>query len=775
MARRDSEYCCNGCEYVYQLIHQAGLEHYYELRDQRINPIPATALQPRDYDWLDKRAAGCQPNPAGISGMILDLEGISCVGCVWLIEKIFREQPGGVRIEINTQYGQVRIQWRQGIFNVVDFAREVQQFGYLLGPPGERPQAESRRLVGKIGLSGAFALNAMLFTLPRYLGMEADFSLAPVFELLSLLFATLALLAGGSYFIRRGVQGVLHGVIHIDFPIAIGITVAWTGSLLGWIIGDTRFLYFDFVAIFIFLMLVGRWVQERALERNRHQLLSRNKAPQEVHIVSDDLQTESNEPLDSLAEGMRYRILPGEVVPVLSELETNMAAVSLEWINGESAMRSFGNGQYVPSGAQNIGIEPILLKARQSWKESLLAKLLDAHPEEQRNSFLERVLKIYLLAVLATAAVGGLLWTLVIGQPLTGVQVALSVLIVSCPCALGVAYPLAQEWALLHLRKFGVFVRSPDVFAKLASVRRIIFDKTGTLTMEAPVLANPEALRQLDAEGLRVLREMVQSSLHPVSRALREALLSRPPDPVPLPEDLHMEEDIGMGLLAESAATGRWWSLGRPGWRAAGKTGPADHQCEFRYKGKLLAGFHFSEALREDAGESIARLQQDYKVAILSGDTIEKVKSMADRLGLPEAAALGEKTPEEKAAYVAASGGGGTLYIGDGANDSLAFSKASVRGTPATPHGLLQDKADFFFTGRGLSGLLELLDVRKLRQRAVRYTFCFAVTYNLVVVAIALMGRMHPLLAAILMPLSSLCSISIVALVYRRRENRLQA
>ena len=463
-------------------------------------------------------------------------------------------------------------------------------------------------------------------------------------------------------------------------------------------------------------MLVGRWVQERALERNRHQLLSRNKAPQEVHIVSEDLQTESNEPLEALEEDVRYRILPGEVVPVLSELESYKAAVSLEWINGESAMRSFSSGQYVPSGAQNIGIEPILLKARQPWRNSLLAKLLDAHPEEQRNTYLERILKTYLLAVLATAGIGAAVWAGPLGQPLTAVQVALSILIVSCPCALGVAYPLAQEWAILYLRKYGVFIRSQDVFGRLGLVRRIIFDKTGTLTMEAPVLANPSVLEQLDPQDLLVLRKMVQSSLHPVSRALREALLTQRFESADRSQDLHIVEEIGMGLLATSSQLDQRWSLGRPGWQAAGDISFDGSQCEFRYKGKLLAGFHFTEALREDARESIDRLQQGYTVAILSGDTVDKVRSMAGRLGLPATAALGEKSPEEKAAFVEESGGRGTLYIGDGANDSLAFSKASVRGTPATPHGLLQDKADFFFTGRSLSGLLELLEVRVLRQ-----------------------------------------------------------
>ncbi len=775
-ARKDSEYCCNGCEYVYQLIHQAGLDHYYDLRDQRINPVQASSLQPRDYDWLEKRAASCEANASGISEMVLDLEGISCVGCVWLIEKIFRDHPGAVRIEINTQYGQVRIQWRQGIFNVVDFANEVQQFGYVFGPPGERPQEESRRLVGKIGLSGAFALNAMLFTLPRYLGMDPEFSLAPVFELLSLLFATLALLAGGSYFIKRGVQGILHGVIHIDFPIAIGIIVAWTGSLLGWIIKDTRFLYFDFVAIFIFLMLVGRWVQERALERNRHQLLSRNKAPREVHLVADDLQTESNEPLDALLPNQRFRILPGEVVPVLAELETNKAAVSLEWINGESAMRTYTNGQYVPSGAQNIGIEPILLKARQSWKDALLSRLLDAHPEEQRNPFLEKILKIYLLVVLGVAIAGGLTWTFVLNQPLAAMQVVLSVLIVSCPCALGVAYPLAQEWAILHLRKFGIFVRSPILFGQVGKIQQVIFDKTGTLTLEAPELTNPEELSDLDGVSFNVLREMVKSSLHPVSRAMREAVISYPDNEQGLPDDLQIHEEIGMGLVAESPTEDTRWSLGRPRWMAKDKESEkGKFHCEFRKEGNLLAGFFLKEALREDAIASVKSLREQFPVTILSGDDSGKVATMARNLGLPEQAAIGEQSPEEKAAFVEGLGAVKTLYIGDGANDSLAFSKATVRGTPATPHGLLQDKADFYFTGRSLSGLLKLFSIQKLRQRAIRSAFGFAVAYNLIVVALALAGNMHPLLAAILMPLSSLSTISIVAIIYRSGEKRVQA
>lgn len=778
-ARKDSTFCCNGCEYVHRLIKDSGLDRYYDLREKRIAPVQTAALHPRDFSWLEARAAEAERRSPKSAELILDLEGISCVGCVWLIEKLFRDQPGAIRIEINTQYGQIRLQWRPGLFPLVDFAREIQQFGYVLGPPGERPQEESRRLLGKLGLCGAFALNAMLFTLPRYLGMDPGFSLAPLFELLSLLFATLSLLAGGSYFIKRGIRGILQGVLHIDFPIAIGIMVAWAGSFMGWIIEDTRFLYFDFVAIFIFLMLVGRWVQERALENNRHRLLSRNKAPREVHFVSEDLQSERVEPLDHIEPAQRMRILPGEVVPVLSELESHQAALSLEWINGESAMRSMRQGQWVPSGAQNIGLEPILLKARQTWSDSLLAKLLESRPAEDRPVRLERILRAYLIVVLAIAAAGGLLWAGPLGQPLTALQVVLSVLIVSCPCALGVAYPLAQEWAVLQLRPGGVFVRTGDLFAKLRAIRQVVFDKTGTLTLEAPELANPEALRSLDPTDQAVLREMVKSSLHPVSRALREAFLSLEQEQS-APSDLRIREEVGHGLTASSSD--RLWSLGRPGWTASGDA-PADDpspdtaeaECEFRRAGHLLAAFRFRESLREEAREAIAALARQFPVTILSGDRVDKVRRLARQLNLPESAAIGEQRPEEKAAFMASLGHRHTLYIGDGANDALAFAQASVRGTPATPHGLLQDKADFFFTGRGLGGLLHLFAVQRLRHTAVTSAFAFALLYNVVVVLIALSGHMHPLLAAILMPLSSLATISLVAWHYREGKRPLKA
>ncbi len=772
-ARPESEFCCNGCAYVHALIHKEGLDRYYDLRGRQIAPVAPASLQPRDYAWLEKLAAGLEPGPDGVVDAVFDLEGISCLGCVWLIEKLFRQQPGALRIDINTQYGQIRMRWRPALFKVVPFAQEIQQFGYLLGPEGSGPKGESQRLISHIGLCGAFALNAMLFTLPRYLGMDRDVAIAPLMELLALLFATLSLLTGGMVFIKRGFHGLAQGILHIDFPIAIGLIVAWTGSLIGWLIGDERFLYFDFVAIFVFLMLIGRWVQERALEYNRNRLLGGNKAPRVVHVVGDDLQGTTTCALEELQHDQRFRVLPGEVVPVLAELESREASLSLEWINGESTMQTHRQGQWIASGAQNIGLEPILLRARQTWQDALLRKLLTSGATSTRNLVVEQVLRVYIGIVLALALGGTAIWGLLMKDWLSGLQVAISVLVVSCPCAIGVAYPLAQEWAVLRLRPFGIFARNNRFLGQLHKVRQIVLDKTGTLTMEAPILRNQSALQSLAPIDKAVLREMVKSSLHPVSRALREAFLLEEQE-ASAPADLTVEETIGMGLLGRSASLASRWSLGRPGWLAPdGPTAPGD--AHFRRDQGLLAAFNFEEALRDDAASLIQSLRSRFPVYLLSGDRSQKVAAMAQRLGLEKDAAIGEQVPEAKAAFVVALGKQGTLYVGDGANDALAFDCSMIRGTPATPHGLLQDRADFYLTGKSLHGVLALFRVAHLRRRAVHLAFGFAILYNIAVVTVALFGYMHPLLAAILMPLSSLATIGLVALVYKRGQSALRA
>jgi Cu2+-exporting ATPase len=769
-AAKSEGFCCNGCAYVHRLVHEHGLEGYYRIKDSVIAPVDQVVFQPRDYAWLTELQLGAERSPR-TPELTLEVQGISCAGCVWLIEKLFHQQPGSLHIETDAQLGRMRFRWEPRRFDVPAFARVLQTFNYLVGPPGEEPAVpESKRLVRRVGLCGAFMMNIMLFALPVYFGMEETFAYARLFSTLSLAFATLSLLVGGTYFIGRAARALREGVMHIDLPIALGIIGAYGGSLYGWLSGHGGFIYFDFVGTFIFLMLLGRWAQIVAVERNRRRLLSANARPQRVGLVGAD-GVVREVPVEELESGQVFEVRAGHVIPVEAQLESAAATLGTAWITGEADPRECRAGARVPAGAVNLGRSLLRLRAVQPWSGSLLAQLFrPTGRDEFRHRLLERVVRGYLFGILLAASCTGLGWWLATHDGARTWAAVTAVLVVSCPCAIGLAYPLADEMATVALRRFGVFVREGDVWPRLARIRHLIFDKTGTLTLETPRLENPAALSGLAAPARAALLALVRDNPHPVSQCLYEQLLAANLVAGLEPLAGTIREEAGFGVVAEGPA-GRW-SLGRPGWRGGTPVaggGGSVHDVELALDGVVVAGFHFSDAIRADAPEEIAALRSDgFDTYILSGDRPDKVSAMARALGLPESQAVASATPEEKAGWVRRLDRRDTLMLGDGANDSLAFDAAFARGTPVIHRGVLEAKADFYYLGRGLGGLRRLFAVNRTRARTQAWLIAFSICYNLVTVAFAAGGRMNPLIAAVIMPGSSLLSLAIVGLGMRR-------
>ena len=827
---RTTGFCCAGCSYVYRLVHEHGLAGYYRIKDEVTAPADAAVFQPRDYGWLDlaqreAEAAGAAParppNPAKagsppIPELILDVQGISCAGCVWLIERVFQQLPGARGIVVNAQYGTMRLRWVRGEFSAVDFARKLQAFGYLAGPAGEAVgEPESRGLVKRIGLCAAFAMNVMLFSLPAYFGMDPSFEWAGLFGLLNLVFGTLSVLVGGTYFLARAGHALRERAMHIDLPIAIGIVGAYVGSLYGWLTGHERFIYFDFVATFILLMLVGRWAQVAAVERNRRRLLSQQLKPPSVALADG-----TSIPPEKLRAGQALLLGPGQTLAVESRLESAEAAFSLASINGEAEPRILRAGQRVPAGAINVGRAGVRLVACQAWAESLLAQLLQAGERPgERHVLLERIVRGYIIGILAFASLAGLGWWVGTSDALRTWAVVTAVLVVSCPCALALAFPLADEMATVALRRCGVFVRESDLWSKLARVRQLVFDKTGTLTLENPMLRNPEALGQLPASARQALYSLVSDNFHPVSQCLLENLLASGPvaAPSPMPGSelpAAVQETVGLGVEQGP------WSLGRPGWRTAngghpvgdqtslspasvpageatadchpmsdhppaaflapvavdfagqghlgGDDGPGGHDAELAHGGRVVTRFRFLDSARPDARAELAALRaRGLAVGILSGDRTEKVQALARELDLPPAQAMGGLSPQAKADWLAAHGADHTLMLGDGANDSLAFDRALCRGTPVIHRGVLERKADFYYLGRGIGGLRALFEIDAIRRRTQLTILVFSVAYNVCAVGLAVAGRMNPLVAAILMPVGSLTTLLIASLGMR--------
>lgn len=769
------EFCCAGCAYVFRLVHDEGLDAYYKIKDEVVAPADPALLQPRDYAWLAEaqREAEAAARDGRAPSLVLEAQGISCAGCVWLMEKVFMKQPGAGRVEVNAQTGRMRWIWDKGRFDAAECARALQRFNYLVGPAGSPDEgpSESRALARRVGLCTAFAMNVMLFALPTYFGMESTHEYAGLFGTLQLAFAVLSLLAGGGYFIARAARALRERVLHIDLPIALGIIGAFVGSFYGWLRGEESYVYFDFVSGFIVLMLTGRWAQVAAVERNRRRLLSRQPNAPSVRVIAED-GTMSEVAPETLRAGRRFEVATGRMVPVEARLETTEAALSLAWINGESEPRTFRAGQRVPAGAQNIGRAAIRLEAAQAWDESLLAELLKTETRpDARHLLIERVIRCYLALILAVAALAGAAWALATGDFLKTGAVVTAVLVVSCPCALGLAFPLAEEAATVALRRRGVFVRATDVWARLRRVALVVFDKTGTLTLETPVLQNPDALEALTAEARAALLALVRDNPHPVSRSLHEALLARGGGEALAGE---VTEVIGQGVKLGA------WSLGRRDWAVFYKPEPIEKEVEkekchqfgdtfsqeagdvvLAWAGAEVARFVFCDTARADARAEVEALtRRGLGVVVLSGDRREKVATLMRELGLPADNGYAELTPLQKAEWLEQHDD--ALMLGDGANDSLAFDRALCRGTPVIHRGVLAQKADFYYLGRGIAGIRALLEINDARHRTQIALLVFMIGYNLFAVGMAVSGNMNPLVAAILMPLSSLATLAIV-------------
>lgn len=747
----DEVYCCKGCEFVAEMIRDSGFDRFYDLKGGLATaPVRSRPFEQHDFAWLAPLVAEAESRSTdGTASLDCALEGISCVGCVWLIDKLFDAHPGGIRCAAHPASGKLHLEWQAGKCDLDAFLRELTRFGYVAGPVRrDAPDHERRRLGARLGLCGAFALNAMAFSLPGYFGMPDDFEFAGLFRLIAFVSATLAMLVGGSYFIERAWRALRFRTLHIDLPIALGLLLAYAGSIAGWSMGIEGLMYFDFVATFVFLMLGGRFLQTAAVDRNRRRLLRASPIPPSLRSGGETIALESLEP------GQTFEVDPGQALPVAATISESEAEVSLEWINGEAEPVLVGPGTRLPAGAILLSRQPLVLTADQLWADSLLARLARRDDTERGSPLLQVVLRFYLVVVLLFG-IGGLVGWILAGHAVTGLQAMISVFVVSCPCALGVAIPLADELAASRAERQGAFVRSGSLWSRLRHVKKVIFDKTGTLTLERPVLLDPEAVASLPDDAALALARLTAGSLHPVGRTLHEALGARGQRLLTQHGPAEIEDHPGQGVSSAD------WKLGRSGWADA----EHDGSTVLSKDGQRIAAFRFRDSIRPDTRETLDSLRRrGCQLHILSGDTPEKVAGLADDLGIPETHAHGGLDPDQKAARVHDLDHHDTLYLGDGANDSLAFDAAHVTGTPVVDRSLLEAKSDFYTLGSGLAFLPELFRIADLRARGVRHAFIFALIYNSAAVALCLAGHMNPLLAAILMPLSSIISVLLVTM-----------
>jgi Cu2+-exporting ATPase len=762
-----ASFCCSGCEAVYGLLHEERLTRYYELQGDAGQPVPEVRDERADRKWLEPIAARLA-GEGGVQRLRLDIQGLHCSACVWLVEELFARQPGGLRLDLNPALGTVDLVF-DARFALADFVVAVERFGYQLGPALKRAEARTSSLLWRLGVCAALAMNAMIFAVAFYAGLDSG----PTFRLFqAVVFAlsTLSVLVGGSLFMRSAWQALGQRVLHMDLPIALGIGLAYASSTLAYLAGRERGVYLDTLAVFITLMLLGRFLQERVLERNRRQLLdsdgaeglyTRRLGGGAVALVR----------CTEVRAGDLLLIAPGDLVCVDARVEGASASFSLDWVNGESAPRAFTAGELVPAGAFNVGARPERVVATTDFVASALTELLRAPAEREAQAarstpWWRRLARVYVLTVLAVAGATLAAWLVFGHDAARALDVTAAVLIVTCPCAFGIATPLAYELAQAGLRRAGLLVRSPSFLDRAAEVRRVVFDKTGTLTTGALRLVGEAPLDALTTDERDAMYTLAASSTHPKSLAIAASLARRGARFIP---GLEVEERTGRGTLARDAS-GHELRLGAPMWAAA-TSYPPGADVLFAVDGTPRAALVTGEEPRPDAATETRQLAAlGYEIHVLSGDAPDKTVALARRLGIPASHAQGGLSPQDKAAWLALHDHEDTLMIGDGINDAIAVERAFASGTPAIDRPFMPARSDFYFVTAGLRPVRLALATGRALVRLHRKNLGIAVAYNVVTVGLAAAGLMSPLLCAVVMPISSLTVVLSSTHAFSRRS-----
>ena len=773
------------------LLQEEGLGRYYALAGGDVRPVGVVPAS-HGHAWLEERLASALKDATtgttahGLRSLQLDVQGIHCAACVWLMNETFRRR-GGAAITVNPALGKVAITWSPDRFDVGAWVAAVERFGYQFGPSRKaiaRGTSGLTSLTWRLGISAALAMNVMLFSISFYFGLSpSDPDIHRLFTRLSVALSTAVVAVGGWPFFVAAVRGLRARVLHLDLPIALGIALVYATSLAAFLRGrGGELTYFDTLNIFVTLMLLGRFLQQALLERNRNYLLADDGAD---GIMVRRLRAGALEvvPAPRLREGDHLLVAPGELVPVDGCLEGAPGAISTDWINGEATPRACAAGAPVPAGSFNAGRAAFTVVAETDFADSPLVPLLrqpSARPAGPQGSagptagslYFARIARRWVAGVLTAAVAGLAIW--LPRDPSRTLDIVAALLVVTCPCGIGIAMPLAYELVQARLRRAGFYARRADIMDRLLRVKEVAFDKTGTLTLGGLELTRPEVLRQLSPAARDVAYNLACRSSHPVSACLASALAANGARFQP---DFTATEARGDGLSATDA-DGTLWKLGRPGWAAAPVAADTDGETRDTWLtrgGVPVARFAVREALRPGAAADLRALAADgFGLWLVSGDTPERAAALARAVGIPADHVHAARTPEQKAADVTAMPGE-VLYVGDGVNDAPAFGTALVAGTVAIDRPVLPGRSDFFLVGTRLAPIGTALGEARRLRNVVRGLVAASLAYNVLAVAASLGGQMTPLRAALAMPLSSLLLIAYTAARLGDRQRRRRA
>lgn len=757
-------YCCAGCETAASIITQSGLGGFYALPERRASRVRTSGRSYAELDHDAFHAAHVKALPDGLREVQFYLEGVHCASCVWLVERVPMIVPGAVRAELDVTRAVARLAWDPATVSLSTLARALDQLGY---PPhafrGQRAdearKAEERTMLTRIGVAGAIAGNVMTIALALYSGvfsgMEREFE--RYFRWLSWILVTPALLWPGRAFFTSAWQALKNKRLHMDVPIALALALGYVQGAIN-TLRDGGPIYFDAVGTLIFLLLVGRYLQHRAQRSAADSAaLLGALSPATARVVEGEEVKEV--PSEAVLPGMTLDVRPGDTLAADGTVVRGTSSLDLALLTGESRPVRVGEGEQVFAGTVNLSA-PLRVFVEEAGITSRLGRLLRDVEEGSRERppvvlLADRIAGYFIAAVLVLAAITATIWWNT--DAYFALDSAIALLVVTCPCALAIATPLAFTVAVGRAAGRGILVKGAHALETLTGRGTIFLDKTGTLTegrMKLEAYDGPAELRG-------AILALERHSRHPVALAFAEAW----PD-VDVPEVVEYEETLGGGL--HGRVGGREIVIGRPEWVLAQVSHAEFASLDARLTpvlvavdGEIVARAGFGDPLRDSAREMVGELQRHgWRVRLLSGDAPSVVQAVASALGIRAEDAEGGASPERKHAAIAdARAHGPVVMVGDGVNDAAAIAAATVGIAVRGGAEASMAAADVYLARQGVGSLGELFAGARRTTSVIQRNMAVALGYNAIAVTMAMMGILDPLFAAVLMPLGSVTVI----------------
>ena len=747
-------FCCTGCAAAADWIHTANLDDYYSLRSQPAGRAGTEQSDLAVWDRQDVMAAYQRAVPGGCE-MVLLTDGMRCAACAWLIDRALAREPGVSEVVANAVTGRIRLVWNPARSRLSGILSRLVALGYRPYLAGGREEesarrADTRRWLLRVGIAGIATLQAMMLAEALYLDPLHQMPAATrdFFRWLTFLIATPVIFYSGFPFLAGAWRELSQRRAGLDVLVSAATLLAWGASTLETMRGGPH-VWFDTAVMFIFLLLVARMIEQRArrvavarvdaLARALPVLADRQRADGGLEAV----------PVAQLAQGDVVRVAAGANVPADARLLEDPASFDESLLTGESRPVTHAAGDAVLAGSVPVD-RTVRLAVTATGPATQLSALLrlvqraqEHRPRVARAA--DRIASWFVLGLTAVTIATYIAWRS--HDASRAFEVALALLVISCPCALALAVPAALAAAHSRLSRLGILVCRPDALETLARIDTCVFDKTGTLSDGAWCVRSVQVFgATTESEALRLAAALERGSQHPLASAFRAHDDGR--------EATLASQQAGLGVAASTG--GRELRLGTAPFAA----GRADDGALWLGDGVApLARFEMQESPRADAAPALQQLRaQGLALHLMSGDGALAVARCVESLGDPFVSHTARQLPQDKLARVRAlqSQGHRVAMVGDGINDAPVLAGADVSIAVAGGTALAQRSADIVLLRPALGSIAAAVDTARRTRRIIRQNLAWAVGYNLVALPLAATGHVVPWMAALAMVLSSL-------------------